>query len=225
MNRFMTWNAQRNTKPQVEQTGLGTFACFEFLPKLFEGLRSMVCMQLNGFAVAASCVAFLTGVIIPLEYSVPPFDIRFGFTQNFLLGSFTVSPVSSVPSSSTARQFGHDNFGRNGLGIMPRNEIGDTGVVHMGLNRNRLVASAVAEISSLFNFDPLIDSMVVGFGVISGVGLITDMPCHKFNGIQFNEGLQANRVNCWKPHRVMARAISSQAGSTLPEGSETTGAV
>lgn len=229
----MTWNAQRDTESRVEQTLLGSQSSNEFLPKLFKGLRSMVSVKVNGLSVAflASCVAFLAGVIITSEYSFAPSDVWLGLSQYLVLFGHPSSPVGSI--------FACALLGASGLllskllhpGVMARQEFRDTCLgVHCDGNGDNATTSTLAKVLSLILRNPLVNAFVVGSAMVAVIGKIFNVPCHigKFNGIKFNEGLQAKRVNCWNPDRQannLPRAISSQAASTLAEGSSTTGEV
>lgn len=223
----MTWNAQSNAKRDIEKTLLGAFSRLPFLPEYLEGFRSMVSVKNNGFAVAASCVALLACVVVSAEYGVSPSDVLLGFSHYLLLSRQSMLPVGSVLAGSFTSHFGLLLFAFFRFKVVARKKLRDSHFsVHPSGNRYRFSASTLTEVFSLILLNPFVNASIVGLGMIASVGKVFNVPCHSdFNGIKFNEGYQANRVNCWKPHRMTPRAISSQAASTLAEGSSTTGAI
>ena len=227
MNFSMAFNAQRDTKIQIEEAGFGPFTAHKFVPQLLKRNLVVMGVKANRLALSALCVAFLAGVMIATEYLGAPSHVRLGLPQDLLLASNTAAPMVSVLSCTLLGVLGLSLAELLRLRTVVRQEVGNPHLgVHVRFNQDRSSTTAFAEMLTLMFLNPAIYALVIGATVISGIGVVFDLPSHReFNCIRFNEGLQAKRVNCWNPDRqanFLTRAISSQAVSTLAEGSSTT---
>lgn len=218
----MTCDTQRDAQGRIEHAFLRAFASHKFIPELTEGNFVMVSMQ-----VYAVCIAFLAGKIISSEYGIAPSDVQLGLSQYLLLFGFAMLPVVGFLASSLACSFrlGNQEFSRSGIVERQMFRYADGLRVHVRANGDRHATPTLAEMLALIFRNPKVHTPVISAAVISGIWTILDVPRHVTHYIKFNEDLPANRMNCGKPDRVTPRAIRSQAGSTLSEGSETTGAV
>lgn len=223
----MTFNAQCDSKISIEKTDFGTFSRNEFFPELLESDLVVMGVKANRFALSATCVALLAGVIIALKYSIAPSYIRFGLSQYFLFAGYSASPIMSVFSCALLSVLGLRLMEFLRSCIMKWQVIWNSNFgVHVRLNNDRSATAAFAKVFTLIIFNPAIYALIVSPAMVSGIRVVFDLPSHReFNSISFNGELQAKRVNCWNPDRRLnftPRAISSQAASTLAEGSSTT---
>lgn len=227
---LMAFQTQRHANGRIEQASLIARAIHKLFPERFEWNGGVMGVKVYSFTLTAVCAAMLAGKIISQEYSVSPSDVWLGLTQYLLFFGYAALPAMSVCAGTTPGAFCLSNQEFSGSHVMERKEFRDADAfrMHVRPDDNRSTTFTLAWVFTLIVGYPSIHAFVIGAAMIASVWTVLDMPYHVTHCIKFNVDLQANGMNCWKPDRranFTSRAISSQAGSTLPEGSETTGAV
>jgi len=188
--------------------------------------NDVVDLKPNLSSLGRMSAAFLASVVVALQTCAAPILVFLCMSQLFLELRNTAAPI---PVFGLGRMTSSDSsLGLFGPGVVANKELRNTNAVVANEDRDHAGASTLAEVLPLLGRNPRIPDALIGVermltGVlafqlptfsestasISFAGIKHDS--HDSDDMKWNGVCQANRVNCWKPPRVMARAISSQA--------------
>ena len=150
----------------------------------------MMGMKVYGFAIAAVCAALLAGVVITLEYSNTPSNIRLGLAEDFLFLGNTTAPVMPRGSSAASHVLGQGLLSSLRLLGVVGTKLGDANIVHPELDFYQFTTTALTNVFALILSNPLVNSTVVGATVVSGVWVSFPIVHRLFHGIAFNRVCQ-----------------------------------